>query len=296
MLSILIPVYNYNVAPLVKELYGQVLDCGVNFEILVYDDASTLNITDNETINQFKSTTFKKLPKNIGRSAIRNLLAHDAQYKWILFLDADTKIIKTDFINTYLTEINNFNHIVYGGICYQKNKPKNNEMLRWVYGKKREALKVSQRNKNPHLRFLTLNFLIQKDIFNILKFNTDIPNLRHEDTLFALNAKEKNITVKHINNPVKHLGLESSMIFLKKTDEATEVLYSFIEQKMISPQDTALTRAAELFIKYKLHYVISALYLIFKKPIKKQLLSRNPSLLLFDFYRLGYYLQLSTKK
>lgn len=293
MLSILIPVYNYNITPLVKELYGQVLDCGINFEILVYDDASTLNITNNKTINQFKNTVFKELPKNIGRSAIRNLLAHDAKYKWLLFLDADTKIIDEEFIKKYLFEIKDSNHIVYGGICYQKNKPENNEMLRWVYGKKREALKVPQRNKNPHLRFLTLNFLIQKDIFNILKFNTDIPNLRHEDTLFALNAKEKDIKVTHINNTVMHVGLESSLIFLKKTDEATEVLYSFIEQKMISPQETALTRVAELFIKYKLNYVISTLYLIFKKPIKTQLLSRNPSLLLFDFYRLAYYLQLT---
>ncbi|GAA4943480.1 glycosyltransferase [Algibacter agarivorans] len=293
MLSILIPTYNYDTFELALELHKQAIKAHIVFELLVYDDASTLPIINNTKIEDLTFAKFRALEKNIGRSAIRNLLANDAKYNWLLFLDADTKIINKNFIQVYLNDIKNTSsQIVYGGISYQKNKPSNNQMLRWVYGKKREALKVSDRNENPHLRFLTLNFLSKKEVFNHIKFNTDIPNLRHEDTLFALDAKKKNISIKHINNPVLHLGLESSVVFLKKSEEATNVLYSFVKQKLVKPKDTALSRFANLLTKYKLHFIIILIYSVLKNPIKKQLLSNSPSLILFDFYRLGYYLSL----
>ena len=293
MLSILIPTYNYDTYELALTLHRQALKANIIFELLVYDDASTSPIKNNNRIDNLNFAKFKTLEKNIGRSAIRNLLANDAIFNWVLFLDADTKIINDNFIQTYLNQIDSHKEIIYGGIGYQKSKPHNNQMLRWVYGNKREALKVSDRNENPHLRFLTLNFLSKREVFKKLKFNTDIPNLRHEDTLFALDAKKKNLSVTHIDNPVLHLGLESSSIFLKKSEEATAVLYSFVKQKLIRAQDTALSRYAESLIKYKLHHFVIFIYKILKKNLKKQLLSNTPSLVLFDFYRLGYYLSLS---
>lgn len=293
MLSILIPTYNYDTYELAKELHKQSIKANIIFELLVYDDASTLPIENNNKIEDLSFASLIKLDKNVGRSAIRNLLAKDAIYDWLLFLDADTKIISKNFIQVYLNEIKNTsNQIIYGGICYQEDRPVNNQMLRWVYGNKREALKVSDRNKKPHLRFLTLNFLTRKEIFGKIKFNTDIPNLRHEDTLFALDAKKKNITINHIDNPVLHLGLESNIIFLKKSEEATEVLHAFVKKKLIEPEYTMLSRYANLLVKYNLHLIVIPIYSLLSKPIKKQLLSKTPSLILFDFYRLGYYLSL----
>jgi glycosyltransferase involved in cell wall biosynthesis len=40
MLSILIPIYNYNAYPLVKELHSQCLEATIDFEIFCIDDAS----------------------------------------------------------------------------------------------------------------------------------------------------------------------------------------------------------------------------------------------------------------
>ena len=40
MLSILIPIYNYNSYPLVQELHKQCLESDIDFEILCQDDAS----------------------------------------------------------------------------------------------------------------------------------------------------------------------------------------------------------------------------------------------------------------
>ena len=41
MLSILIPTYNYDTFQLVKELHNQALKEGIEFEIIVSDDASS---------------------------------------------------------------------------------------------------------------------------------------------------------------------------------------------------------------------------------------------------------------
>ena len=266
MLTILIPTYNYDTYELALALHKQAIEANIVFELLVYDDASPSPIKNNNKINILNFAKFKLLDKNIGRSAIRNLLANDAIFDWVLFLDADTKIINEDFIQSYLNQMKPQNEIIYGGICYQKNKPHKSQMLRWVYGNKREALKVSDRKEKPHLRFLTLNFLSKREIFKKLKFNTDIPNLRHEDTLFALDAKKNKISITH--NTEEHLGLDSISVFLKKSKEANSVLNSFVKQKLIKAQDTILSRYAEFLIKYKFHHIVIIIYKFSKKAYK----------------------------
>ncbi|HAT64660.1 MAG TPA: glycosyl transferase [Flavobacteriaceae bacterium] len=290
MISILIPTYNYNVFPLVKEAHLQGEKASIPFEILVYDDCSPNPVGENENINQLTNGSFLKLPKNIGRSAIRNKLARDAKYPNLLFLDADTQIISSQFLKNYLHAIKEDSQIIYGGILYQHNKPNTAEILRWVYGNKREALPVTERNKQPHLRFLTLNFLIKKNVFSIIEFNEQIPNLRHEDTLFALDAKKSGINVSHIDNPVVHLGLESSEVFLRKSEESVDVLHLFLEKNMIDAEEVALTKRAKQLKKMGLSGLFLWFYKFSKNSMKENLLSKKPSLFIFDLYRLGHYL------
>lgn len=295
MISVLIPTYNYNVYPLVKEVHLQGEKLGITFEIIVYDDCSPKPILENEKINELPHGSYVKLPKNIGRSAIRNKLARDANYINLLFLDADTKIISPQFLENYTSVIKEDSQIIYGGILYQKNKPKATEILRWVYGNKREALPVQERNKHPHLRFLTLNFLIKKDVFSVIEFNEKIPNLRHEDTLFALDAKKNKINVTHIDNPVIHLGLESSEVFLRKSEESVNVLHLFLNQNMIDANDIALTKKAKQLKKFGLSRLFVWFYDVSKGWMKKNLLYSNPSMFVFDLYRLGYFLKFQKK-
>jgi glycosyltransferase involved in cell wall biosynthesis len=75
MLSILIPVYNYNVYPLVSELHKQCLECGVNFEILCQDDASNQIESENQKINSLENCHFSKNNSNLGRVKNINFLA-----------------------------------------------------------------------------------------------------------------------------------------------------------------------------------------------------------------------------
>lgn len=120
MLSILIPVYNYDVFALVETLYKQTLECHIPFEIICLDDASQEFAIENQRINLFENVSYSILEKNIGRSAIRNLLAEKAVYENLLFLDADTIPVHDNFISNYISEIKN--KAVFGGLLYEKKK------------------------------------------------------------------------------------------------------------------------------------------------------------------------------
>lgn len=293
MLSILIPTYNYNIYPLVASVFEQCQACKIIFEIICYDDGSTKCRSENNQINELKNAQYLVLEKNIGRSSIRNKLAQDASFEHLLFLDADTLPVDDFFIKNYLKHLDGSPKIVYGGIKYQEEKPEKEALLRWVYGIEREALGVENRNKNPYLSFLTLNFLIHKSIFETITFNEGIRNYGHEDTLFSFNLKQKNITLLHTNNPVYHLGLEDSVVFLQKSEEALVGLKYLLDAKLL---DFSYLKIATMHQKLKAWRIIFALNVFFKiiNPLlKKQLLGKKPNLVLFDMYRLGYLCQLN---
>ena len=83
MLSILIPVYNYDIFPLVKMLNEEAIRLEVIFEILCLDDASDdmeIQIC-NKAVQKFNNCIFEILAENIGRSEIRNKLAEKAHFE-----------------------------------------------------------------------------------------------------------------------------------------------------------------------------------------------------------------------
>lgn len=295
MISVLIPTYNYNVFPLVSILFEQLEKSTVSFEIICLDDGSEKFHSENQQTNFLNNCSYSILEKNIGRSAIRNLLAKKAKYENLLFLDADVIPVSENFISTYLSHINSEEKAIYGGIRYQEEKPEKNQVLRWVYGNSREALSVEKRNENNYLSFLTLNFLISKSVFEKVKFNENIPNLRHEDTLFSFDLKQAQIEVIHIENPIIHNGLESSLVFLKKSEESLQGLDYLIENKLLSSEYVRLSEKFKKFKKYNLEGLYLFFYKTFKKSFLKNLLGKNPSMFVFDLYRLGYFMALKTK-
>ena len=297
MLSILIPTFNYDITALVAEVHKQSKSCNIPFEILVFDDASTdLEVRkNNASINALKNTSYTILKSNIGRSAIRNKLAKSAQYSWLLFLDADVMPVNNHFVLNYVNSLSDSKPIIYGGISYKEERPNQSQLLRWVYGKKREALNSGIRKKDIYVSFLTLNFIIRKDTFEKASFNENIPNLRYEDTLFSYDLKRKKIPITHIENPVCHLGLESSKIFLSKSKESLDALNLFLNQKLIDHKYMKISRVKNRLQKFKLDLLLSTIYPLLKKRFEKNLLSNTPSLFIFDLYRLSYLCYISRK-
>jgi len=294
MLSILIPTYNYSIVDLVKTIWKQCKEEALQFEILVVDDCSTdIKIKEqNNAINELDACRLIENPQNLGRTASRNLLAQKAAFNWLLFLDADVIPVNENFIKNFKLQNNKAHKVIYGGVRYLDTLPKKENMLRWKYGKKREAKSVAQRLKEPYF-IISQNLLIQKTVF--FDTNTIQKNNYGLDILFSNNLKKNNITVKHIDNPVYHLGLETSEVFIEKSLESVKTTVNLENEHLLSSDLRPLQKNYLYLKKWKLTRLFSWFITILKKQIRKILLSKNPSLFLFDLYRLQYYVSLKSK-
>lgn len=297
MLSILIPTYDYNCYSLVSELYNQCVKLGFPFEIIVQDDAShsELNV-ENLKITSLKNCYFHINSKNLGRGKNINSLAEKASFKWLLLLDCDVFPKHNYFIEKYFEciEKKDFN-VFFGGICYKPEKPKENEMLRWIYGIKREAIPSKERQQNPYKSALTSNLLIKKELFSAIQFDENITKYGYEDLLFIKNLKEKSIAIQHIENEGYHLNLETSIIYLGKIKASLQnlsMLYKIDKSKI---DESKIVTAYNFLEKTNTTSIVSFLFIKLEKRLEKHLLSNNPKLRILDIYKLGYFCMLNEK-
>ncbi len=294
MISIAIPIFNFDVRELVTSLYKQLKANQVPFEILCFDDGSDASFKSvNKSLSTLPFVYYNELEKNIGRSAIRNLLAKEARYPHILFMDCDSCVVSEKYISNYLRFCKEEDVVVCGGRTYNIQAPLNsNEYFRWYYGVRREVKDAGYRNQNPNRSFMTNNFLISKSILEKISFDSNMKGYGHEDTLMGLELRKRNIHIIHINNPLSHIGLESSKEFLVKSRQAVSNLHYLLSRykadaPVISDDVKILkyyTRLADMGVTKPL----GIFYKFFKKAMVGNLLSSRPNLAIFDLYKLSY--------
>lgn len=231
MLSILIPVYNYNVTHLVTELRRQAEELEIVYEICLLDDASTENFRKaNRDLIHKTNIRYEELSENVGRSAIRNRLVEMAKYEYLLFMDCDSGVIMPRYLQTYVEALDS-QCLLYGGRAYLPKAPVDPQyFLHWQYGRQREQQDVQERQKNPYHAFMTNNFLMPKNLFKSITFDESLRTYGHEDTLFGMELAKRNIQILHLDNPLLHMGLERTEVFLAKTKMAVHNLARLIKQ------------------------------------------------------------------
>lgn len=284
MLSILIPVYNFVVLDLVADLHRQCREAGCVFEIICLDDGSKKTIKEKNTkLLSISYVKYIELKQNIGRATIRNRLSEIAEYPYLLFLDVDSKVIRDDYIQTYLNALDP-SVLLYGGRSYDHQPPKDQQfLLHWTFGCAREMSSPKDRNQAPYTSFMTNNFLIHKDIFQSIRFDESISDYGHEDTLFGLALQKKAIPILHLDNPLEHIGLESSEVFLNKQQLAIQNL----RQLGLS---TRLSQKGNQLRSWKMAGSFVFIFRLFEPLVLKQLHSTHPNLFLLDLWKLYRFL------
>ncbi|MDD2279619.1 MAG: glycosyltransferase family 2 protein [Bacteroidales bacterium] len=295
MISICLPVYNFDVTELTNELLRQALDYNIDIEILIFDDASLSYYKKiNSKIAVNSSVQYLEFEQNLGRSRIRNRLADFAKGKWLLFLDCDMIPDSSQFLKNYNNAIDEAN-VICGGISYGPKPFKREFLLRWKYGISRESRNAARRQINAYASFMSGNFMIRKEVFNQIRFNERISGYGHEDTLFGLDLKKHKASIHHINNPSIHLGIEPCFDYLSKTEHSIVNLVKLIE--IVPEQWNDLRKNIKLLKYYSflrwfgLSYPLQWFFRVFNPIIRKVLCSTNPSLFLFDLYKLGMLAQ-----
>lgn len=286
-ISVLVANFNWDVSALVKEVHRQLSDSKLVFEVLCYDNSKNSDFEKaNTELNRLEHVTYRLEHHHIGRSQNRNKLALDAKNDWLLFLDGDSQIDKSDFISSYI-DTDQTAMVVCGGTAYADKPENENQLLRWTYGKQREELNASERNKNPNSGFSSFNFFIKKEAFEHVGFDNSLTEYGHEDTLFGQSLFEHHFNILHIDNPLIHLGLDSNEVFLQKTQSALKNLKHLVDSKVLK-NESKLTSYYLKLSKTKTKRVIKALYSRNKSKWKKNLCGSAPNMRTFDLYRLGY--------
>ena len=294
MISILIPTYNYNITRLAEDLHQQAIETHVDFEIIVMEDGSTLNVEENKMVNELEFCRQIVLVENVGRSAMRNKLADETKYEHLLFIDCDAEVCYPGFVAKYVAFCKE-KCVVIGGTTYDPNEMNPNYSLRLKYGRQREARTALERGKN---NLATFNFLISKSIFNQVRFDESIRGYGHEDMLFGHQLHQLGYEFIQIENPLIHKGLDDNRTFLSKTEEGTRnlfLLYQTGRYPFLADESKLLNTYIRIY-KSGLTRLFAMKFDLTSHLLCRLLSGKSPSLLLYDWYKLLFLCKTSRIK
>lgn len=299
-LSILIPTYNNVCLELVKSLQAQAVSLPhLEYEILVADDGSTdlSTIQKNRGINDLANCRYIEREKNVGRAAIRNFLAQQARYSWLLFIDSNMDVILPEYLSKYLKEIEELKDsqygVIYGGYQIkrdEKTKERLRNNLRYIFESRgTQNGNYLERQSNPYRDFHTSNFLVKRSIIQEYPLDERFYHYGYEDVLWGKILKNNHIGIKHIDTPLGYDHFIGNMSFVTKTEESLRTLYQFREELQ---GYSKIIEYAQRLKRWHLSHLCQKLFPLFSLPIKARLTGNKPSILWFNIYKLLYYIHL----
>ncbi|GAB3848327.1 hypothetical protein GCM10028822_11040 [Hymenobacter terrigena] len=290
-LSVLIPVYNRAVGELINSLLAQITDWPGPVEILLLDDFSSEEFRGlNRPLAHLPGVHYRELPRNVGRAAIRNQLAASAQHEWLLLLDNDSLLPDNQFLARYAALLGTA-AVFIGGTCYEAAPPADPALfLRWHYGEVREARPAAVRQAAPYGQLTINNALIRADIFRQFPLDERLTGYGHEDTKFGVELAAARVAILHIDNPVRHDGLEPAALFLQKSEQAVRNLAQVYRQDGLGT-DSRLLQMALRLRRLGLAPAARATLGAAVPALRQQLLSAAPRLRLLDLLKLFWLLR-----
>ena len=288
ILSILIPVYNYNCVALVKALQQQAENCNIDYEILVADDGSDNAeiVCENRKINAIPHSVYHETGQNHGRSWIRNWLVSQSQGAYLLFIDSDAEICNAHFVGNYLRHVEK-GAVICGGILHPEEEPSPTRRLRYRYEKAMEpCFTAERRNQHPYANLRTFNFMMPREVALSHPFDESITLYGYEDTLLGGMFEKEGLKVIHIDNPLINADIEENPIFLKKTEESMHSLYQ-LKDKM--RHHSRLLTSYEKIRRLKLDTLLRFVFPLLRPVLIWHLTGKQPTVIALQFYKLAYY-------
>lgn len=291
MLSICIPIYRYSVRPLIQALQKEITGFRLPCQLVCADDGSDDDtLSRNAFLEEDPTIHYDLLPANIGRAAIRNHLARQSKYPFLLFMDADVMPVHPDFIRKYLSSLDP-GALLYGGTTYFSQPPSDPaKRFHWRYGKAKEEVPVSRRNQQEYRTFKTNNFVIPKAIVEKHPLDEQLQGYGHEDSLLARECALSGIPIRHLDNPVLHLGLEDQPVLLAKLENSLDNLYELYLRNELpdTPLQVVFRPGPVRWLSGQLRALLPTLH-------RKLAAEPDINLALLDLYKLLYLNRLQEK-
>lgn len=292
--TFIIPTYNYICYELAESLQRQAEALkatrggAYDYEIIVADDGSTEKetIVANRAINNLPGCRLEERPRNEGRARVCNWLIDAARYDHIVLIDSDAAICTPDFVARYWAARDDAD-VVCGSLRNPSGACPPGCELRHRYEKKAEAERgVRDFEKTPYLHFSTFNTMLNRSRLGGLRFDTRCREYGYEDALFGLMLRERGLTLKHIDNPLIHTGIDTNESFLKKTEASMRTLHRL---KGPMQEASGTSRLFNTLRKLRLDGLFRLSFRLVRPIIVRNLLGRSPRVPLFQLYKAGYY-------
>ena len=292
-LSIIIPTYHFDCTHLVSSLNHlcQASEVKEQYEITVIDDGSkdmSVN-TKNQVINEWEHCKFVQQPQNTGKSTLLNKAILQAVYPLILLIDCDAQVCTDNFIEKYLNAAP-LADVICGSLITSPESLREDNHLRYKYETAAKKIRsIDYLSKYPYQHFTTFNVLFHKEVFQKVQFDEDLSEYGYEDTILGLKLKQHAISTLHIDAPLIHTGIDSTALFLDKTEKALRNLKGL---SLDVQNSITVSQVANKLKACHLSGLVILFYKLFNKSIRKQLLGSTPNLFLFNLYKLGFFLSL----
>lgn len=289
VLSILIPVFDYDCAQLVADFLRKGEEEGVSLEIILGDDHSerTDTLAVLERLSRLPGVRVLRSNERLGRARNRNRMAEAARGEWLLFVDCDAAVPEAFSLKAYI-EAGEQAPVVCGGLRHPDVNPCPAATLRYKYEREADQRRAAIfRQEQPYAQLSTFSLLVRRSVFMDIRFDDACTEYGYEDTLFGAELQRRNIPVLHIDNHLLHMGLEPNAVFLSKTETAMRTLRR-IEDKMQG--HSRLLATVDKLRRLHLVPLVQLGWPCTRRLLRANLLSAHPSLFVFHAYKLGYFL------
>ncbi len=250
-ISVLIPFYKDDPQTLLQSLDQKAPD---HIEIILYDDGS-----GDPALSERMSTAINAsaLPvelisaqKNLGRSAARNALIQAARGEWVLFLDADMMPEDQEFLQNWFDCANTQNpDIAFGGFSVQPIETVEPALaLHQAFSQTSDCLPAAIRSQNAAKHVCTSNLLVRSSVLNQCPFDDGFSGWGWEDVEWAARAAKTHAII-HIDNPARHLGLESADTLVRRFKDSAPNYARFVQRHPDLAQTLPSWKAAQFLRK-----------------------------------------------
>ena len=128
-----------------------------------------------------------------------------------------------------------------------------------------------------------------------MRFNEALSGYGYEDTMLALELKALNVSILHMDNPTRHLGLEAASEFIEKTGQAmlnlTRILRLLPQaQRRSAMRLFGLLRLYRLLRLLRLRHLTLWMYRAMEPFVRRNINGRRPWVRLFQLYKLAQFI------
>lgn len=267
-LSILIPVYNWDVSSLLEHLVSQTrcLQNSNSLEIIVMDDGSSWRYEISSSLLDCPLIHYHAFDENRGRAAIRQMLLNESAGECVLFLDADMLPDDDCFLQRYVEHAEAGNDIVCGGISYLQHRDEGGDFSFYLYkSAKTEAIPAEKRRRAPWRYLFTSNVMVRRQVAETVPFDCRFSGYGFEDIEWGLRLSEI-YKIQHIDNTCTHMGLQTQKQTFAKMRESID---NYVLLLTLHPRQTERSSAVRTsrflnilptFFLHRLDRVLSALF------------------------------------